>query len=73
MADILFIAFLTQCIITMGVLLGYSLWIVDSPDIERRGPIWQSRYKQMTTIGGVMAVLMLFTLAFAILSKIHSI
>lgn len=71
MADILFIAFVTQCIITMSSLLGYSLWIVDAPDIERRGPTWKHRYKQMTIFGGVMAVLMLATLIFAIIFKVN--
>lgn len=73
MVSAFFIAFCTQIVITLSGLLGISLWVVDAPDRERWGPEFQKRHRFFNYFGFSMAVLMLFTLAFAILSKIHNI
>lgn len=73
MAQVLFIAYITQICITLIGMLGISLWIVDAPDQERHGPEWAKRRKFLNVFGTTMLVLMLFTLALAIISQIRSI
>ena len=72
MAQALFIAYITQICITLIGMLGISLWVVDAPDQERKGPEWSKRRRFLEAFGITMLVLMLFTLAFAIILKIHS-
>lgn len=73
MANVFFIAYITQICITLCGMLGLSLWIVDAEDIERHGPEWQRRRRFFNKFGFAMLYLMMFTLALAILSKIHNI
>lgn len=73
MADVLFIAYITQICITLIGMLGISLWIVDAPDQERRGPEWSKRRRFLNCFGLTMLVLMLITLVLTIIFKIYSI
>lgn len=73
MAQVLFIAYITQICITLSGMLGLSLWIVDAEDIERHGPEWQRRRRFFNKFGFTMLYLMLFTLALAIIFKIKSV
>lgn len=73
MAQVLFIAYITQICITLSGMLGLSLWIVDAEDIERHGPEWQRRRRFLNKFGFAMLCLMLFTLALAIIFKIKSV
>ena len=73
MAQVLFIAFITQICITLSGLLGLSLWVVDAPDVERKGPEWSKRLRFFNCFGFAMAFLMLITVIVAITLKVYSI
>lgn len=72
MAQILFIAYITQLCVTLCAMLGLSLWVVDADDSERHGPEWSRRYRFLVIFGGAMASLMVATLILAAITKICS-